>query len=349
VGGGNDFDLIPNATSGSSTLNPAGTPKLVPGGTYYLGVQNSGASTVNFSVRVDFHLATTSSSTNPIPISSVTMTNINGTNNFKLVWFAPTNDLFQVQWSTTFPSTWFTFTNIISYHTLISPTNSEFEFLDDGSQSGGLGGFKYYRLLLYNPSSPSLTVISLTNGVPVNFSTGAGQTNFFSFDITQTNAAVLFELYNLNGNGDLTVQRGALPLSAPYFTNSANTGTNFEQIVLRTNGTLTDLNAVSWFLGVPNQTGSSISYTIRATVPTNGILISGQPINATTTPVGGTNVIINWGPAVIGEKYEIRTNGNLVGGNWGALTDIVAASTSMTFTDVIRPSGPLYYRVVQVP
>jgi len=349
VGNANDFSLLSSVSSGSVSLNPSGTPKLVPGGTYYLGVTNSGASAVSYSVRVDFHLATTGSSTNPIPISSVTMTNINGTNNFKLVWFAPTNDLFQVQWSTTFPSTWFTFTNIISYHTLISPTNSEFEFLDDGSQSGGLGGFKYYRLVLYNPSSPSVTVVSLTNGVAVNFTTGAGQTNFFSFDITQTNASVLFELYNLTGNGDLTLQQGALPLSAPYFTNSANAGTNFEQIVLRTNSALPNLNTVSWFLGVPNQSGTPINYTIRAVLPTNGILVSGQPINATTTPVGGTNVIINWGPTVLGEKYEIRTNGNLVGGNWAALTDIVASSTSMTFTDVIRPSGPLYYRVVQVP
>jgi len=69
----------------------------------------------------------------------------------------------------------------------------------------------------------------------------------------------------------------------------------------------------------------------------------------TTTPQGGTNVVIHWGPTVLGEKYEIRTNANLVGGTWGALTDIVATSTSMTFTDPIRPSGPLYYRVVQVP
>jgi hypothetical protein len=348
TGSAGDVQLITSATTGSSILNSGSTAKLVPGGAYYLGVQNSGASSVSYSVRVDFHLVS-SGPANPVPISSITTTNVNGTNNYKLIWFAPTNDLFQVQWSSTLPASWFTFTNIIGFHTLISPTNSEFEFLDDGSQSGGLGGFKYYRLVLYSAASPSLTVIPLTNGVPFNFTTGAGQTNFFSFDITDTNASVLFELYNLNGNGDLTLQKGSLPVSAPYFTNSANLGTNFEQIVLRTNAGLPNLNAVSWFLGVPNQGGSPINYTIRAVLPTNGILVSGQPINATSTPQGGTNVQINWGPTVLGEKYEIRTNANLVGGTWGALTDIVAASTSMSFTDPIRPSGPLYYRVVQVP
>ena len=338
TGGGDDFLLIPSSTGGSSILNSGSTPKLVPGGTYYLGLQNSGAGSVTYSVRVDFHLVSSGGSTNPVPISSITTTNINGTNNYKLIWFAPTNDLFQVQYSSTLPPTWFTFTNIIGFHNFISPTNSEFEFLDDGSQSGGLGGFKYYRLILYNPSSPSGSVVPLTNGVPFNFTTAAGQTNFFSFDITGTNASVLFELYNLNGNGDLTLQKGILPLSTPYFTNSANPGTNFEQIVLRTNAGLPNLNAVSWFLGVPNSSGSPINGTIRAVVSTNGILVSGQPINTTSTPQGGTNVVVNWGPTVLGEKYEIRTNANLIGGTWGTLTDIVATSTSMTFTPGLNHS-----------
>jgi hypothetical protein len=326
-------------------LNPSGNPKLVPGGVYYLGVQNTNASGVNFAVRVDFHLFTSSPSTNPVPISSVVHTN----NGFLMTWYAPSADLFQVQWSASFPPSWFTFTNIIAYKNFLTATNSEFEFFDDGSQSGGLGTLRYYRLVLYNASAPSATITPLTDGVPMNFTTGAGQTNLFSFDITQTNASVLFELYGLTGNGDLTLQRGVLPLLAPYFTNSANAGTNFEQIVLRTNATLPNLNAQSWFLGVPNSSASPISYTIRAVLPANGILVSGLPINATTTPQGGTNVLINWGPTVIGEKYEIRTNGNLVGGTWGVLTNIVATSTSATFTDLIRPSGPLYYRVAQVP
>jgi len=347
TGNASDFLLIPAATSGSVTLNSGSTPKLVPGSTYYLGVQNTNAGTANFAVRVDFHVVTIPPSTNPVPISSISITNINGTNNFKLVWFAPTNDFFQVQWSPGLLQAWNTFTNIIGFHTLIDPTNSEFEFLDDGSQTGGLGALRYYRLLLYNPSSAS--IVPLTDGVAVNFTTAAGQTNFFSFDITQTNASVLFELYNLSGNGDLTLQKGSLPLSAPYFTNSANAGTNFEQIVLRTNGALPNLNAVSWFLGVPNPGASPINYTIRAVLPTNGLLISGMPINAASTRPGGSNVQINWGPTVIGEKYEIRTNANLVGGSWTALTSIVATGTSMTFTDPTLPSGPLYYRVVQVP
>jgi hypothetical protein len=71
-------------------------------------------------------------------ISSVSVT----TNGILLKWNAPTNLQFQVQWTPTIPTaSWNTFTNIIT-----SLTGS-FSFLDDGSQSGGLGGMRFYRLL----------------------------------------------------------------------------------------------------------------------------------------------------------------------------------------------------------
>jgi subtilisin-like proprotein convertase family protein len=349
----NDFLLITNASSGSSILTTTGSPIIVPGGTYYLGLQNTNGTPVTNSLQVTFHLTTISPSTNTIPISGITHTNINGTNAFLLVWFAPTNDLFKVQWTASLsPASWNTFTNVIGYDTNapIDPTNTQFDFLDDGSQTGGLGLLRWYRLILLNPASPG--VISLVNGVPLVFTTAVGVTNFFSFDITQTNAAVLFELYNLTGNGDLIVQRSNLPVTPPYFANSTNSGTNYEQIVLRTNTTgPANLNAISWFLGVPNQSSNPITYTIRAALPTNGLLVSGLPFNTTAARPGGSNLQLTWGPTVDGEKYEVRTNGNLASTNWVALTDIIAVGTSATFTDP-SPAGTsptLFYRVAQVP
>ena len=49
-------------TSGSETLGTNGSPVnttsayIVPGGTYFIGLENPGAVTVNFGFRVDFHL-----------------------------------------------------------------------------------------------------------------------------------------------------------------------------------------------------------------------------------------------------------------------------------------------------
>jgi len=347
----NDFLLMTNATVGTSTVTAATSPQLVPGTTYYLGVQNTNSFAVSFGIEVDFHFLSTVS-TNPVPISGIIQTNINGTNGFLLVWFAPTNDLFQVQWTPSlFPTSWSTFTNIIGVNTNVNSTNGEFQFFDDGSQTGGFGPFRFYRLILLNSSSASPNVIPLTNGVPLNYTTGVGATNFFSFDVTQTNAAVLFELYNLSGNGDLTAQRSNLPVTPPYFASSTNTSTNYEQIVIRTNGLTPNINAISWFLGVPNQSSNPINYTIRAVLPTNGLLISGLPFSTAGTRPGGSNVLLSWGPTVNGEKYEIRTNSSLTTTNWGALTDIIATGTAMTFIDSTAPGATptLFYRVVQVP
>jgi hypothetical protein len=349
VANANDFLLITNSTASTSVLSSATSPVLVPGTTYFLGVQNTNNFTAAYGVEVDFHFIGSGPSTNTIPISTVTYTNRNGTNGFLLVWYAATNDLFQVQWANGLTSPWNTFTNIVGVHTILSATNGEFEFFDDGSQSGGLGGFRFYRLILLNaPSSGGVT--PLTNGVPLNFSTGAGLTNYFSFDITQTNAGVLFELYNLTGNGDLLAQESNLPVTLPYFS-STNPGTNYEQIVIRTNGGLPNLNAISWFLGVPNQSSNPINYTIRAVLQTNGLLISGLPLNESLSRLNGSNVQITLMPTVIGEKYEIQTNGSLTSPNWGVVTDIIASGTSATFTDP-NPAGStstLFYRVVQMP
>jgi len=56
-------------------------------------------------------------------------------------WSAPTNEIFQVDYSPVLPATnWLNFTNIIT------STSGSFKFTDHGVKSGGLGGDKYYRV-----------------------------------------------------------------------------------------------------------------------------------------------------------------------------------------------------------
>src|SRR5262249_21496017 len=161
-----DFLLITNVPSGSSTLSASGSPLLVPGGTYFLGVQNTNNTSVSYGVQVTFHLAAPPS-TNAIPISSIVHTN----SGFLLKWLAPSNDLFQVQWTPTLrPTNWTTFTNppVITYDptAFTFPTNTLFDFFDDGSQTGGFGPTRFYRLILLSSGAATPSVIALTNGVP---------------------------------------------------------------------------------------------------------------------------------------------------------------------------------------
>jgi hypothetical protein len=73
----------------------------------------------------------------PVRITSITA----DTNGVLLEWFGPTNSQFQAQWTPSLaPPAWNAFTNILT------STNGGFSFLDDGSQSGGRDGPRYYRL-----------------------------------------------------------------------------------------------------------------------------------------------------------------------------------------------------------
>jgi hypothetical protein len=159
--------LIMNATNGSAVLDTNSTPELVPGSTYYLGVQNTNGAAVAYAVGVDFHLLLGTNAAPPI--SSITATN----GGFLLTWYAPTNFQFQVRWTASLtPIAWSTFSNLIVYTGPVTPTNGRFWFLDDGTQFPP-GPMRFYQLVLVGtttnaPASTNAVIIAgasvMTNG-----------------------------------------------------------------------------------------------------------------------------------------------------------------------------------------
>jgi hypothetical protein len=60
-----------------------------------------------------------------------------------LRWQGPLNASYRVQWTPGLvPPVWNTFTNVVT-----SP-NTQYLFVDDGTQTGGLGVTRFYRLVL---------------------------------------------------------------------------------------------------------------------------------------------------------------------------------------------------------
>ena len=59
---------------------------------------------------------------------------------FSLAWRAPTNIMYQVDYSTNLLAGWTTLTN------LVTSTNGAFNFTDNGTNSGGFDNTKSYRL-----------------------------------------------------------------------------------------------------------------------------------------------------------------------------------------------------------
>jgi hypothetical protein len=117
---------------------------------------------------------------------------------------------------------------------------------------------------------------------------------------------------------------------------------------LRTNVILPDLNAI-WYLGVPNNESTNVNFTIHAILPTNGMLISGQPIRVVISPPSATSgPPLRWN-SVDGERYQIQVSSNLF--VWSVFTTITASGKSQIFVDPNPVIGvpARFYRVIQVP
>ncbi len=300
-----------NGTAGSEALttNLIYSPtNIVPGQTYYIGLQNTGIHAASAVFEVDFNIM---GLTNGIPYNDTLATNdsyryfsfdVTSTNayeaTFQLLRMNGNADL------------------VVSKGVLPTLTSADYGSFNSGNANENiyvltnsmpvplsvgrwyLGVFNRdthavnYSVLAQeldlNPasvtSSNTLTLIQLTNGVPFDYTAGPGAalTNFFYFNVTNAVAitngvtvtnyvgSIHFELYNLTGNGDLTVQTNAPPFAPPFFQSSAEPGTVPEFIEIHTNSALTNLQA-TWYLGVPNQTTNLIHFTIFAVIDTNNV------------------------------------------------------------------------------
>jgi hypothetical protein len=367
-----DYALLTNVTTTSNvTLNPFTPPPLMPGQEYYLAVTNSNTTnTACFTIEVDFNITTL---TNMVPVTNTLAASMVP---YYYQYYVPSNT----------PATAFLLYNLSGNATLVAqlglapalPTTNSYSYLSSNPGTNDdiivvtsnsapviltpgwwyLGVFNNStNTLTYTIEAANLTptTIPLTNDerFTTNFSLVTSLETFFTFDITNSPAGALYELYHLNGNADLTLDSNAYPYSPPFFGQSANPGTNGQQIVTRTNAGMTNINAL-WYLGVPIQAATNVTFTIHAVVTdSNGLLVPAIPISPVVTfPIGGTNgPTLTWA-TIPGECYEVDYTSSLSSPLWLPLpnTPVTASGTTTTVTDPTPITGipARYYRIVQV-
>jgi subtilisin-like proprotein convertase family protein len=327
-----------NVLSGTWIFNTNGgpglLPALVPGSTYYLGVQNPGSVTVNYAVEVNFHLTTPvipPPFTNVITISSIIKTNINGTPGYLLTWFAPSNDLFQVQWSSNLPPVWNTFTNIVSYNTNYpaSATNAEFTFFDDGSQAPFAGPTRFYRLVQLG------SLLNLSNGVPQTANVAPGSTAYYSITVPANADAATNALLSATAPVSLLFNQNVLPTGANAggYTLLANTNNGIS--ILTGSSTPPLVPGATYYLGVQNTNSFTVQFTLQVNFQLAAAAVTNYPISGVVfTNIGGTNGILFTWVAPTNYQFQIQWTTSLSPSpiSWTTVAGAVPTLVSVTGT-----------------
>jgi len=367
-----DVTLLAAQNAGQSILTGTSVPPLPvvpPNNFYYLGVQNTGTAPATFVVQVNFNITALS---NSVPVSDTLTTNepvryfsfVVSTNNpyeatFQLLQLTGNAELV-VNYGSPLPSLtaadYGSFNPSNAEQSIYVLTNSQPVPLAPGIWYMGVfansAGPVSYTVLAKELDAGQTNVITLTNNVPMNFTAGPGAalTNFFSFNVTNSPGRIHFVLYNLSGNGDLTVQTNALPLAPPWYQSSQEPSTIPEYIYLNTNSALSNLNAM-WYLGVPNNETNQISFTILAVVDSNNLASFPGAVGAGGYTAGGrgsTNVyhvtdLNDDGPGSLRYGVDNLTNSGTivfdVSGNIALQSPLVITNSYLTIAGQTAPGG----------
>ena len=258
-------------------------------------------------------------------ISDIIYTNIGGTNGFLLTWFAPTNVFFKVQWSSLLaPQTWGTFTNPpqVGFNLFIAPTNSRFQFFDNGTETGGFGPTRFYRLLLLTNAPNTAPVFPPQSARYVT----PGSTLLITNPATDAQAPPQTLTYTLIS-----------PPSGATINPASGLITWTPGLALA--GTTNFIKAVATDDGSPNLSGTNTISVIVFPIPVLGSAIS--------VP-GGTQ--LQWS-GFTNEQFQVRWATNLVPPiSWTLFPQIITSTTgTFTFTDTNAPLWLKFYQLILLP
>ncbi len=361
--GSNDASviLLTNVSAGTAVLSASTQPPLISGETYYLGVQNTGTTSITFVIELDFDITALS---NGLPVTSTVTT-------------ASLPRYFQFDVSSNATAVVFALTNLSGDANLYArrgpplPTPAFYDFagVNRGSDPESIVIFtnsfpvplapgRYYLGVFNNDffpvrytvvaseyTNPIPNVITLTNGVPYAAQdTAAGGADYYRFVVVSDAVRGQFEVNQPARPVALYLRRGFPPFPGPAVNDyaSANPGTNDQLITVYDYSLPVPLTMGDWYLVVTNLGVGPVNYSIKATT----WLVYGTPLNVTGS-LGGTNgFCLTWN-SLPGVHYVVEGRTDLATPGWFDASPTVTATDYWT-TWCLAPVLPYqFFRVTE--
>jgi subtilisin-like proprotein convertase family protein len=331
----------PSGTNGSVVLSASTTPPLVPGSTYYLGVQNTNSFAVTYAIEVDFHLLS-GTVTGAITGLTITATNIGGTNGFLLQWQGPTNFQYEIQWTTNLaPAVWNTVLNPV-INVVVTSTNGHFSFFDDGTLTGGFGPMKFYRVL---------------GGLNLGPITGSGPPTNTVLAGAMSQAVVAVPANAISASNILISATGPLNVwfnqtNPPVGNTSAGdflmlSATSAGAFVLTSNSVPPLVPGTNYYLGFQNLGATNVTFVFQ-------VIFGYPPVSISSVSVlTNGNFQLQWS-APTNYQFQVAWTTNLMPPIvWNYIPPsppyITSVTTNFTFVDTNAPTAMKFYRLVEYP
>jgi subtilisin family serine protease/subtilisin-like proprotein convertase family protein len=355
-----DITLLSASSGGFFALYTNGMPALIPGTSYYLGVQNPGTASVTASVQVDFDVTPLANGApfnatqagNTLPRYFSYDVSSNGTAvSFQLLNLNGNLDLVARQASLP------TLTDF-DCASLNPGTNDEgIVLFTDSTPVALVPGRWYLGVFNADPTNVVCTIlateytnafpdiITLTSGVPYpNSNYGAGDAaDYYHYVVTTNALRAQFEIDGPTAEVTLVARKGLpLPTLTNYACLSANAGPNDQLITLFDFSSPVALTPGDWFISAINVSGGPVDYTIMATefpaYGTNVVITSCQTLT--------NSLCLTW-TSEPGIHYYVQGKTNVTDTNWVAVSSTLVATDVLTTWCVALPSPCQFFRVTE--
>jgi subtilisin-like proprotein convertase family protein len=358
--GSGDARLLTKAFSGTSTLSGGSSPAIMPGNTYYLGVQNTNASAVTFSFETDFDVISLSAGAplaRTIPAGGqpkmfsytvdssetaleIQMLNLTGDANVVLSRELPFPSLSSYSYGSLQPGT--NSEEIVVLNNAAVPLSPGVWYIAVYNADTAAVG---YTILATDSTAPVPAYSTLFGASSVSSTTPGGSDNadYYRYVVYAGSARAQFMVSNISAEVALVARRGIpLPSLSDYSLMADGApGTVDQSLVLFRNSAPVALAPGEWFVSVVAVGSDPASYTLWA----NQWAVTGTNLTLMNPSLTSDAFSFTW-ETLAGIPYFVQGKTSLLDEQWTTLDAFTANWDSSTYS-LPLPSPYQFFRAGQ--